>query len=85
MIMHGAVKRAVNQHQNEPKPTKKQPTNQPKKKAITKQPNKQPTNSPSSKYRNQLLKQNKATNAAGINILLVCHVRIKQSVINTIK
>ena len=62
-----------------------QPTNQPKKKAITKQPNKQPINGPSSKFRNQLFKQNKATNAPGINIRLVCHVRIKQSVINTIK
>ena len=43
---HGATKRAVNQHQNEPKPTNqtdrvtKQPTNNNKKKKMTKQPTK---------------------------------------------
>ena len=36
-----------------------------------------------SKYRNQLLAQNKTTNVLGI--ILVCHFRIKQSVINTVK
>ena len=82
-----AVKRAVNQHQpsewsktNQPTKTDR-PTNQ--RKQITKHPTKQPLSSPTSKYRNQLLKQNEPTNVLGINILLVHHFRIKQSVINT--
>ena len=50
-----------------------------KKRKITKQLTRQPISSPTSKYRNQLLKQNKSTNALWINILLVCHFRIKQS------
>ena len=81
---HGAVMRAVNQHQSEPKRTKTdQPTEEEKK--ITKRPNEQPINSPTSKYINQLLQHNKATNELGINILLVCYFRMKQSILYTIK
>ena len=73
---------------NELKPTSQptktdRPTNH--RKQITKQPTKQPISSPTSKYRNQLLKQNEPTYVMGINILLVRHFRIKQSVINTIE
>ena len=42
----GVVKRAHNQHQNEPNPS-----NQPTKEKKTKQPNKQPNSSPTSKYK----------------------------------
>ena len=50
----GVVKRTVNQHQNEPKPTNQtdQPINNNKKEKIIKQSTKQPISSPSCKYRN---------------------------------
>ena len=70
----GVVKRAHNQHQNEPNPS-----NQPTKE---KKLNNQTNNRTAVQLANinQLLKQNKSTNALGINILLVCHFYIKQSV-----
>ena len=88
MIVVRPSEQSTSTKMNQSQPTK--PTNQPTKtktRKITKQPTKQPISSTTSKYRNQLLKQNKSTNALWINILLVCPFRTtwKQSIIKTIK
>ena len=65
---------------NQSQPTK--PSNQPT--TTTTKITKHLIGSPTSKYINQLLKQNESTNALWINILLVGHFRIEQLIMKTI-